>query len=36
LHAAKGNVGFYERFMRGEPVKAGWINSTDIEPKVEP
>lgn len=36
LHAAKGNVGFYERFMRGEPVKAGWINSTDIEPNVEP
>ena len=31
-HAAKANVGFYEKFMRGEPVKAGWINQTDIEP----
>lgn len=35
-HAAKGNVGFYEKFMRGEPVKAGWINPTDIEPKPVP
>ena len=32
-HAAKGNVGFYEKFMRGEPVKAGWINASDIEPE---
>jgi hypothetical protein len=35
-HASKGNVGFYEKFMRGEPVKAGWINPTDIEPKPMP
>lgn len=30
-HASKGNVGFYEKFMRGENVKAGWISPTDIE-----
>jgi hypothetical protein len=35
-HAAKGNVGFYERFMRGEPVKASWIKPSDIEPRVDP
>ena len=23
--------GFYERFMRGEPVKAGWVNDSDFE-----
>jgi hypothetical protein len=32
-HASKGNAGFYEKFMRGEPVKAGWINASDIEPE---
>ncbi len=31
LHAAPANVGFYERFMRGEPVKAGWVKETDFE-----
>ena len=35
-HAAKGNVGFYEKFMRGDKVKAGWINETDIEKKPLP
>lgn len=35
-HAAKANVGFYEKFMRGEPVKANWINQNDIEPKPVP
>jgi N-sulfoglucosamine sulfohydrolase len=35
-HATKPNVGFYEKFMRGEPVKAGWISPTDIEPKQLP
>ena len=25
-------VGFYERFMEGDPVKAGWISQTDIDP----
>ena len=33
LHASPGNVGFYERFMRGEKVNAGWIVPTDIEGK---
>ena len=25
------NVNFYERYMKGEKVKAGWINPTDFE-----
>lgn len=32
LHAAPENVGFYERYLRGEKMKAGWVNSTDFEP----
>ena len=35
-HAQKGNVGFYEKFMRGENVKAGWISETDVEKKTLP
>lgn len=35
-HASKGHVGFYEKFMRGENVKANWINPTDIEKKPLP
>jgi hypothetical protein len=31
LHAAPGNVGFYERFMRGEKVSAGWVSPSDFE-----
>jgi hypothetical protein len=23
--------GFYEKFMRGEKIKAGWVNPTDFE-----
>lgn len=30
-HANKGHVGFYERFMRGEKLKTGWVNDTDYE-----
>jgi len=30
-HANKGHVGFYERFMKGEPLKAGWVKETDFE-----
>lgn len=32
-HATKAHVGFYEKFMRCEPVKADWISPTDIEPR---
>jgi N-sulfoglucosamine sulfohydrolase len=32
-HANKGHVGFYERYMKGEPLKAGWVNATDFEKK---
>lgn len=31
LHANRDNVGFYERFMRGEKLKARWVNETDFE-----
>ena len=27
-----GQTNFYERFLRGETVRAGWINQTDIDP----
>ncbi len=30
-HSAKANIGFYERFMRGEKVSAGWIDPDDID-----
>lgn len=32
-HANRGHVGFYEKFMDGRKVKAGWINQSDIEPQ---
>lgn len=32
-HANKGHVGFYERYMKGEKLKAGWVNETDFEKK---
>lgn len=35
-HSNKANAGYYEKFMRGEPVNAPWINPTDIEPKALP
>ena len=31
LHANKGHVGFYERFMAGEKLKTGWVNDSDYE-----
>jgi len=34
-HASRGHAGFYERFMAGEPLKAGWIDPTDIEPPAK-
>jgi len=30
-HASPGNAGFYEKFMRGEKVNAGWVKPTDFE-----
>jgi len=30
-HANPGHVGFYERFMAGEKLKAGWVSPTDFE-----
>jgi hypothetical protein len=36
LHASPGNVGYYEKFMRGERLKANWISPTDVEPKPLP
>lgn len=34
-YANKRDVDFYNRFMRGEEVKAGWVNLSDFEPKKE-
>jgi N-sulfoglucosamine sulfohydrolase len=31
VHANKGNVGFYERFMKGEKLKTGWVSESDYE-----
>ena len=31
LHASPANVHFYERYMKGEKLKAGWVNPTDFE-----
>lgn len=36
LHATVPNQGFYEKFMSGKKINAGWINSTDIEPQPLP
>ena len=30
-HSTRANVGHYERFMRGEKINAGWIDSDDID-----
>lgn len=31
LHANPAHVNFYERYMKGEKLKAGWVNETDFE-----
>ncbi len=31
-HATKAHVNFHERYLRGEPLKAGWVSPTDFEP----
>jgi N-sulfoglucosamine sulfohydrolase len=30
-YASEATHNFYNRFMEGEPVRAGWINQADIE-----
>lgn len=30
-YADKGNRNFYERYRKGEPLKAGWVNPSDFE-----
>lgn len=32
-HANKGHQNFYERYMKGEPLKAPWVKETDFEKK---
>ena len=32
-YAIEGTRNFYERYLRGEKVKAGWVNPGDFEPK---
>jgi hypothetical protein len=31
VYADETTRGFYERFMRGDMVKAGWVNASDFE-----
>lgn len=33
-YAGAGQRGFYERFMRGEKLQAGWINESDFDPEA--
>ncbi|MBI5383266.1 MAG: sulfatase [Verrucomicrobia bacterium] len=35
-HASPGHVGFYERFMKGENLKAGWVRESDFEKPARP
>jgi arylsulfatase A-like enzyme len=35
-HANEGHIGFYEKHLRGERPKTGWIDATDIEPAPLP
>jgi hypothetical protein len=32
-HANPAHAGFYERYLRGEKLNAGWVSKTDFEPK---
>ncbi|MBI4622741.1 MAG: heparan N-sulfatase, partial [Verrucomicrobia bacterium] len=32
LHANPAHVNFYERYMKGEKLNAGWVKGTDFEP----
>ena len=34
VYADESTRGFYERFMRGEKLKAGWVTPSDFEPAV--
>jgi hypothetical protein len=31
VYADETTRGFYERFMRGEKLNAGWVNASDFE-----
>jgi arylsulfatase A-like enzyme len=35
-YANPGQVNFYERYLRGEKIPAGWVNDTDFEKPVKP
>ena len=32
-HANAAHAGFYERYLRGEKLQAGWVSPTDFEPQ---
>jgi N-sulfoglucosamine sulfohydrolase len=34
VYAEEGVRNFYERFMRGEKLKAGWVNASDFETSI--
>jgi hypothetical protein len=33
LYVNPGTRNFYERYMKGEKVRAGWVNPGDFEPE---
>ena len=33
VHSNKANVNFYDRYMKGEKLKAGWVKPSDFEKK---
>ena len=33
VHANPAHVGFYERYLRGEKLQAGWVSPSDFEPR---
>ena len=33
IYASPGTRKFYERFMKGEKLRAGWVNASDFEKK---
>ncbi|MEQ9437511.1 MAG: sulfatase [Cyclobacteriaceae bacterium] len=35
IYASEATRGFYERYMEGESLEAGWVNPSDFEEKME-
>lgn len=35
-HANPAHTNFHDRYLRGEPLRAGWVDASDFEPQPEP